>query len=583
MTGPRTWPLPIRSLLLITLLQALALLLLHQAIESNFWPDSQPQWLFSLYSMTIAGPTLLLLLGGESAISTNLRYVLSATALLGLLGYYTGSQAIPQPLIQLESLAIIYSWSFIFMAFLLLIYSKALINNKQLSYSNLYNYSFSSFFTLALSLLFTLCVWGLLMLWAALFQALNISFFYDLFTSPGFYYPLLTAANGFGIRLFDQSSQFLETINTILRTLIKYLLLILTAISLLFLSALPFTGLDPLWNSGGSLLVLWIQALLLFFTNLVYQDKPNQQIYSVLQHRFIYCGLAVLPIYSAISCYGLWLRIDQYGFSLERLWGLLIWLILLLCSAAYTLGISRLRDRWLDSLTWINVRFGLVILGLLILVNSPLLDFRKLTVISQIERFEQSNRNSQKLDIRYFKNDLARPGHLAIQAIKQSAGPTEAMLVTRINALYFEQGIHNADEDQQEINKSALLAALKIPQGHSHPELADKLFSDLSSEGDLLSSVKDLVLLPIDLNEDGQLEYLLIRQFDETSRLGLYSYENDQWILHHLTAIQYAQEDLGHILEDASSGDIEIQRNDWLKLRVGKVTYAVFPEVEIIR
>jgi hypothetical protein len=568
--------------LLITLAQALALLLLHQAIDLNHWPWDQPQWLFCFYSMAIAGPTMLLLLGGESPISTNLRYVLTATALFGLLGYYTGSQAIPYQLIQLESLAIIYGWSFIFMAFLLLIYSKTLISNKQLSYSNLYNYSFSSFFTLALSLLFTLCVWGLLMLWAALFQALNISFFYDLFTSPGFYYPVLTAANGFGIRLFDQSSQFLETINTILRTLIKYLLLILTAISLLFLSALPFTGLDPLWNSGGSLLVLWIQALLLFFTNLVYQDKPNQQIYSVLQHRGIYYGLAVLPIYSAISCYGLWLRIDQYGLSLERLWGLLIWFILLLFSTAYTLGISRLRDRWLDSLNWINVRLGLVVLGLLILVNSPLLDFRKLTVASQIERFEQSNRNGEKLDIRYFKNDLARPGYLAIQAIKQSAGPTEAMLVTRINALYFGQGIHNANEDQQKTNKAALLAALKIPQGHSHPELVDKLFNDLSSEGDLLSSVKDLVLLPIDLNEDGQLEYLLIRQFNETSRLGLYSYEDDQWILHHLTAIRYAQEDLRHILEDASSGDIEIQRNDWLKLRVGKVTYAIFPEVEII-
>ena len=582
MTGPRSWPLPIRILVLITLTQALGLLLLHQAIEFNFWPNTLPQWLFSLYSMTLAGPTMLLLLGGENPISTNLRYALSATALFGLLGDYAGSQAIPYPLIQLESLGIIYAWSSIFIAFLLLIYSKTLINDKHLSYSSLYNYSFSSFCTLALSLFFSLCVWGLLMLWAALFQALNISFFFDLFTTPGFYYPVLTAANGFGIRLFDQSSQFLETINTILRTLIKYLLLILTAISLLFLAALPFTGLTPLWNSGGSLLVLWIQALLLFFTNLVYQHKPSQQIYSVLQHRVIYCGLAVLPIYSAISCYGLWLRIDQYGLSLERLWGLLIWFILLLCSVAYTLGISRLRDRWLESLNWINVRLGLGVLGLLILVNSPILDFRKLTVASQVERFKQSNRNSDKLDIRYFKNDLARPGYLAIQAIKQNATSSEAMLVTRINALYFGLGIGSANEDEQRTSKAALLAALDIPQGHSDPELVKKLTDDLSSDGDLLSSVKGLALSPIDLNEDGQLEYLLIRQFDETSRLVLYSYEDNQWIYHNLTAIRYTQEDLGHTLEQASSGDIEIQRNDWLKLRIGKIIYAVLPEVKII-
>ena len=94
--------------------------------------------------------------------------------------------------------------------------------------------------------------------------------------------------------------------------------------------------------------------------------------------------------------------------------------------------------------------------------------------------------------------------------------------------------------------------------------------------------MKGLALRPIDLNEDGQLEYLLIRQFDETSRLVLYSYEDNQWIYHNLTAIRYTQEDLGHTLEQASSGDIEIQRNDWLKLRIGKIIYAVLPEVKII-
>jgi hypothetical protein len=420
------------------------------------------------------------------------------------------------------------------------------------------------------------------MLWAVLFQALNISFFFDLFTTPGFYYPVLTAANGFGIRLFDQSSQFLETINTILRTLVKYLLLILTAISLLFLCTLPFTGLDPLWNSGGSLLVLWIQALLLFFANLVYQDKPNQQIYSVLQHRIIYFGLAVLPIYSAISCYGLWLRIDQYGLSLGRLWGGLIWFVLLLCSVAYTLGISRSRDRWLNSLSWINVRLGLVILGLLILANSPLLDFRKLTVASQIERFEQSGRNIENLDIRYFKNDLARPGYLAIQSIKQNATPSETLLIIRINALYFGHEL-KSDQDNQTTNRAALLASLKIPQDHSDPELVEKLLHDLSSEDNKMTSLKDLVLRPIDLNEDGQMEYLLIRQFNlsqlnTTSRLDLYSHEHNQWVLHRLLPVQYTQEHLSQVLEEANAGNIEVQPNDWLTLRIGQSTFAVFPK-----
>jgi hypothetical protein len=570
--------------LLITLAQALALLLLHQAIELHFWPWDSPQWLFCFYSMAVSGPILLLLLDNDQPISINLRYVLPVSALFGLLGYYTGSQAMPYKLIEIETLTASYVLTFLIMAFLTLIYSKTFISHKHLPYSMLYRHSFSSFFTLALALLFTLCVWGLLMLWATLFQAINIRFFYDLFTAPGFYYPLLTVANGLGIKLFEQSSQFLETINTILQTLMKYLLLILTAISLLFLSVLPFTGLEPLWLSGGSLLVLWIQALLLFFTNLVFQENSKQQIYSTTQHRIIYGGLAVLPVYSIISCYGLWLRIDQYGLSIERLWGILIWFILLLYSVAYTLGISRYRDQWLDSLSWTNVRLGGVVLGLLILVNSPVIDFRKLTVASQIERFERSNHDTEKLDIRYFKSDLARPGYLAIQEIKENAGASEAMLVTRINALYFTKGIKNAALQQRnKMARAALLAAIQLPQGPAPSTLLEKVLDDLWSDRVRLSSVKGLLLLPIDLNEDGQQEYLLIRQFSDTSRLGLYAYETNQWTLHPLTAIRYAQKDLGRSLEDAQSGNLITQRNDWLKLQVGNVTYAVMPQVELIK
>ena len=568
--------------LLITLAQALGLLLLHQAIDLNHWPWDQPQWLFCFYSMAVSGPIMLLLLGSERPILINLQYVLPATALFGFLGYYTGSQATPYKLVAFEGLAASYGLTFLIMAFLLLIYSKTFISHKHLPYSALYRYSFSTFFTAALAVLFTLCVWGLLMLWATLFQAININFFYDVFTAPGFYYPLLTGANGVGIKLFDQSSQFLDTINTILRTLMKYLLLILTAISLLFLSVLPFTGLEPLWHSGGSLLVLWIQALLLFFTNLTYQENPRQQIYSAMQHRAIYCGLAVLPIYSAISCYGLWLRIDQYGLSIERLWGLLIWFILLLYSAAYALGISRYRDQWLDSLSWINVRLGGIVLGLLIFVSSPLVDFRKLTVASQIERFKQSNHDIDQLDIRYFKNNLARPGYLAIQEIKGNADSTEAMLVTRINALYFDKGINVASEKGRNTDKSALLAAIQTPLGQPPSSLLEKLVIDLSSDNNLLSSVTGLLLLPVDLNEDGQQEYLLIRQFSNSSRLGLYAHEANHWVLHPLTAIRYGRQDHSNILEAAKSGNLTTLSNDWLKLQVGNITYAVMPQVELI-
>ncbi|WP_052063605.1 hypothetical protein [Nitrincola sp. A-D6] len=54
-------PLPAKLMALISLLQGLGLLYLHQAIELHYWPHDQPQWLFAFYSLVFIWPTMLLL------------------------------------------------------------------------------------------------------------------------------------------------------------------------------------------------------------------------------------------------------------------------------------------------------------------------------------------------------------------------------------------------------------------------------------------------------------------------------------------------------------------------------------------
>ncbi|WP_257172683.1 DUF4153 domain-containing protein [Colwellia sp. M166] len=111
--------------------------------------------------------------------------------------------------------------------------------------------------------------------------------------------------------------------------MIKFLLPALTVVSLGFLATLPFTGLDTLWQTGtGSMLVMWLQALTLFFVNTVYQDASHERPYHHILHRLIFIGVAVLPIYSLISLYGNWLRIDQYGLTVDRCWAVLICVLL---------------------------------------------------------------------------------------------------------------------------------------------------------------------------------------------------------------------------------------------------------------
>src|SRR5690606_41751209 len=156
------------------------------------------------------------------------------------------------------------------------------------------------------TIIFSFSVWGVLMLSADLIKLIRIDFFHDLFTERWFYYPVLALAHGFGIIIFRNQSKVIDTITRIQQALMKFLLVILVLVSLLFLAALPFTGLAPLWETGqGSMLILWLQALMLFFLNAVYQDDADARPYPLLVHRFIYIGVALLPVYSVIAFYGL--------------------------------------------------------------------------------------------------------------------------------------------------------------------------------------------------------------------------------------------------------------------------------------
>ncbi len=350
--------LPAKLMALISLLQGLGLLYLHQAIELHYWPHQQPQWLFAFYSLVFIWPTMLLLGLNHNNGRAIVKLTLPFALLSGLLGYYIGHQVTPIEHIRFNALLYSFVFTMTIATFKALMYSQQWASGEKVTYSALFIWSWRNFLTLSLALLFAGSFWLVLMLWGALFEAINIDFFSDLFEERWFYYPAIALANGFGIIIFRNLTRIIDTITRLQQALMKFLLAVLSLVSLLFLSALPFTGLDPLWESGGSSLILWMQALMLFFVNAVYQHDSDTWPYPLWLHRFIYIGVAVLPIYSLISCYGLSLRIDQYGWSLSRYWAFLIWFLLALFPLGYWWGIAKYRDRWTLQLGRTNLAIG---------------------------------------------------------------------------------------------------------------------------------------------------------------------------------------------------------------------------------
>jgi len=141
--------------------------------------------------------------------------------------------------------------------------------------------SWRNFLVAVLSGTFMAGVALVLALWAALFFAIGIDFFAGLFASDWFLFPVLSVALGLGVYIFRRLTNVIDGITSLLEGLTRLLLPLLTIVFSIFLVALPFTGLQPLWDTGhGTAIVMWLNALALFTVNAVYQtgrviDRPN--------------------------------------------------------------------------------------------------------------------------------------------------------------------------------------------------------------------------------------------------------------------------------------------------------------------
>jgi len=551
--------LPLKLMVLIALVQGFCLLYLHQSISLDYWPNQQPQWLFAFYSVAFSLPVMLLLSLDSGNMRSVFFYSIPFALLSSALGFYIGSQTVPLEHIRFEGLLFAFVLTMLVATFKALMYIQQIAAGEKINYTGLFRWSWRNFLTLALSLIFAGAFCLILVLWAALFSAIGIDLFKNLFETPWFYYPAIALANGFGVIIFRRLTSIIDTITRLQQALMKFLLIVLVLVSILFLCALPFTGLPPLWESGGSALILWMQALILFFVNGVYQDDPEQRPYILSLHRFVYFGVALLPIYSAISFYGLSLRVDQYGWSLMRCWAFLIWFLLALFPLGYWWGIAKQKDDWTFQLSRVNVAIGLVVLAAALLVNSPFLDFRKVVVGDQIERLQNNDIDADKFDINYFKRHLAKPGYEALQNVKVDYAETNPELVLRINQLY-----RNRKSNEPAATQAEFIAALTILPDEVPELLLESIYKLESKNRWQVQNTLKYYLQVFDLNDDSQMEYLLVSERHKYFYLSLYYLENGQWYKKQIDSSgSFDNETRASFIEALKFGTIKIEQPKW--------------------
>lgn len=229
-------------------------------------------------------------------------------------------------------------------------------------YSELFCHSWNNFFIAAIGFLFAGLFWGLINLWVALFNLVGISFFKDVFYSTPFVSISLPAMFGFGIALGKENGAIINTLRRITLAIFRSLLPLLAFVGLLFLAALPFTGLQPLWDTkSASPLLLSVLLLTMLFINSVFQDGTGSRPYPDWVRRGVEGLLLVMPIFSGLIFYAIGLRIAQYGLTPDRFYVVLFAVVTGLYGLGYAVSAIKQSTVWMALMRPVNIGMSLLI------------------------------------------------------------------------------------------------------------------------------------------------------------------------------------------------------------------------------
>lgn len=388
-------------------------------------------------------------------------------------------------------------------------------------YEDLFRHAWNNVFILFLAQMLTGLFWQLLWLCALLFRMLDIPQVKEAVESPVFLWLVLPVVFSLGMRMGRENEKVIGLLRGILLTLCRFLLPLGALITLLFTLTLPFTGLQPVWDTGYSTTLLLVLAIInLFLVNGVFQEGHQGSVYPVALKRLVNASLLCLPVLVGLAAYASWMRIDQYGLTPSRILALLLVGVMLAHGLAAAWAVLASRQGWLNSLRVSNPWIALLSAALVVLFYTPLLAPQALSAKNQVERLVSGRTPVSEFDARNLYHDLGQPGRDAFEQLEKRL-QTDELLDARGRAqlLAALEEVRRPAVSEERGPKLEWLG----PVQSSTEALADSTMAESQCGG------KGCYLWAVDLDGDGHNEVLMIPRHTYASRLFVFTWDNREW------------------------------------------------------
>jgi hypothetical protein len=269
----------------------------------------------------------------------------------------------------------------------------------------------------------------LLFAWAALLKQMDVAFFSEVFDEPWFIFPFLGAIGGLSIAMIRGQQAVLGALRFMLLLFSRIAMPIMALFSITFLIVLALKGPGAILNAdfffgrpGAVILFLAFAGMLIF--NGVYQNGEGGAPPAWLRLSTI-VAIALFPVYTGLSAYGLWARIGEYGLTPPRIGGIAMALLALAYSLVLIAGLltelNWRAQKWMPLVAPLNILMAIVWIAVLVGLSSPFFNTWAISAKSQEHLLLSGRIDAAKFDFGYLKFRLGSYGDAALARIEAAS------------------------------------------------------------------------------------------------------------------------------------------------------------------
>lgn len=390
-------------------------LIIHLLTDSHVYGEPFPVWKQAATSFTAIAVISFLLTVELRRWTWSIGFALGWGAVIALVGWFTA---------RYNQIPNIFEFPFLsgIMAVLIAAPLFQTIRDEgawRFPYTRLHRHAWTDAVIGAASLGFTGVTFLLAWLIASLFDVIGIDAVKDLLQEEWFGWMLAGFAFGGAVGILRERDALLATLQKLAMVALAVLAPILSVALAAFLLSLPFTGLEGLWESdipATPMLLLSAAGAVLLANAVIGDGREDRSANAWLRRAALVLVICVLPLafFAALS---MGERVNQYGWTPERIWGVVAVAIAIVYGAVAWWAVYQGRNDFDDPLRPMQTKLAIGLCGLALFLALPIVDFGSISARSQLARLESGKVTADEFDWTAMAFDFGPEGREQLEKV----------------------------------------------------------------------------------------------------------------------------------------------------------------------